>query len=511
MIRRDCAYLCPVRRTLTLLAVSTLLVIGVPAVQAQSDLRARGDWSMVPQSRDADGDGFIDGDGGVPRARPLGSEPARKFVGAGNRIAQPSERLINGSKSWYLNPEGFSVRLDACDSRGQEYQWRIYRGDDQVERTRWRALNPKTCTRTVRLPEGDYRFKLEVRRGVSTEFQWMDARVKDYLFVVLGDSYASGEGNPRNVQAWIDAPDRPFNPYYDDAACNRSTRSGPAQAALALENSSSKSTVTLIDVACSGATVNSGVLGPQSSAGRSTSQIEQVRQLIGDREIDVVVFSVGGNDIGFTSILSTCALSLDCPLARATTPPLNRFDNVQQGVQTLTARLPDAYGRIARCLGGDSCTLTDGTVIPSLRLAAGARVLPLTYPDITRSGSGESCTYFTLSRASFAWARDTILVPQAPNPYRFISLGGTARDLSTSAGTLNGQILATASLGWNPVVGIWGASGESTTGHGVCAGSQAWVFGITTITGPFSSGSFHPNPPGQKMAARQIAQALGLG
>lgn len=498
------------RRVATLITLFALVTLGAPISQAQTDVRALGDWSMLPQSRDADGDGFIDGDGGVPRTRPLGAEPAKKFVGAGNRIAQPSERLINGSQSWYLNPRGFSIRLDACESRGEQYQWRIYRGDKQVQRTRWRGLNAKTCTRTVRLQEGEYRFKLEVRRGVSTEFQWIDALVKDYLFVVLGDSYASGEGNPRNVQAWIDDPDRPFSPYYDENACNRSTRSGPAQAALALEKSSNKTSVTLIDVACSGATVNSGILGPQRSAGQATSQIEQVQRLIGNREVDIVVLSIGGNDIGFTSILSTCALSVDCPLTRSNSAPLNRFDNVQQGVQTLTSRLPDAYSRIAACLGGDSCTLADGSTAPSLKLARGGRILPLPYPDITRSAAGQPCSYFTLSRASFSWARDTILVPQAPNPYRFSTFRGGTRDLSTAAGTLNGQILATTNLGWQPVVGIWGASGESTTGHGVCAGAQSWVFGITTITGPFSSGSFHPNPAGQQVAGRQIAQALGV-
>lgn len=491
----------------------TMVVIALtsaPSTWAQSEVRAAGDWSMVPQSRDANGDGFIDGDGGVPRARPLGSEPAKKFVGAGNRIAQPSERLIAGSQSWYLNPRGSSVVLDACDSRGQEYQWRIYRGDEQVERTRWRALKSNTCTRTVRLQEGSYRFKLEVRRGVSTEFQWLNANVKDYLFIVLGDSYASGEGNPRNVQAWIDNPDRPFAPYYDDTACNRSTRSGPAQAALALENSSSKSSVTMIDVSCSGATVTSGVLGSQRSAGQDLSQIQQVQRLIGNREIDIVVFSVGGNDIGFTSILSACALSLDCPLTRATTAPLNRFDNVQQGVQTLTSRLPDAYGRIAECLGGDTCALSDGSQVPGLKLAPGARVLPMTYPDITRSAIGQPCSYLTISRSDFAWARDTILVPQAPNPYRFTTFGGSTRDLSTNAGTLNGQIIATSRLGWNPVAGIWGGSGDSTGGHGVCAGSNAWVFGVTTFTGPFASAAFHPNPAGQQFIGRQIARALDV-
>ena len=72
------------------------------------------------------------------------------------------------------------------------------------------------------------------------------------------------------------------------------------------------------------------------------------------------------------------------------------------------------------------------------------------------------------------------------------------------------MILATAALGWEPVAGIWGASGESTTGHGVCAGDKSWVFGITTLSGPFASAAFHPNPAGQRSIGRQIARTLGL-
>lgn len=492
-------------------AALLLIVLAAPSATAQSTVRAIGDWSMAAQSKDANGDGFIDGDGGVPRARALGSQPAAQFIGAGNRIAQPSERLIGGSQSWYLNPRGFTVKLDACRSTGNEYRWVIHRNSQPISNTPWRKLNQRSCTRSVRLQEGSYQLKLEVRSGpAKADSMWMDAKVRDYLFLVLGDSYASGEGNPRNVQAWIDNPDIPFNPYYDDDSCNRSTRSGPAQAALALENSSSKSSVTLIDVSCSGATVNAGILGPQRTTGQTQSQIQQAKTLVGERDVDVLVFSVGGNDIGFTSLIGACALNLDCPLAKAAVPPLSRFDSVQQGVQSLTARLPDAYARIAQCLNSGSCQLADGSQTPALTLASDARVLPMTYPDITRASTGEPCRYLTLTQSDFSWARETILVPQAANPYRFITFGGATRDLSTAAGTLNGHIIGTSNLGWSPIVGIWGASGDSTAGHGVCAGPQSWFFGITTLAGPFSSAAFHPNPAGQRFTARQIARALGV-
>ena len=493
-----------------IVAVVGAVLVGVPA-HAAPQAQAVANWSMAPQSKDVNGDGFIDGDGGVPQARPLGLRPSTSFIGAGNRIAQPSERLIDGSKSWYLNPRGFQVRLDACKSTGKEYRWRIFRNERQVKVTPWKPISGTACKRSVRLPEGDYRLKLEVRfNGTNVDYQWVDATIKDYLFVVMGDSYSSGEGNPRNIDAWITNPQSDFRPYYDDDPCNRSVHGAPAQAALALEESSDKTSVTLIDVSCSGATINSGILGPQRWAGEQASQIQQVQQLIGNRNIDVLVFSIGGNDIGFTSILSTCALSVDCPLTPATSPPLNKFANVQQGVQTLTGRLPSGYQAIADCLDGGDCDLAGGQQIAALSLASDAQVLPMTYPDITRSAIGEPCRYLTLSPADFSWARDTILVTQAANPYLFSPFIGAARNLSTTNGTLNGQIVATSQLGWSPVVGIWGSSGESTTGHGVCAGPESWVFGVTAISGPFASASFHPNPTGQRAMARQIARALGV-
>ncbi len=43
---------------------------------------------MVAQSKDANGDGFIDGDGGVPASGALSSRPSTTIVGEGNRVAQ---------------------------------------------------------------------------------------------------------------------------------------------------------------------------------------------------------------------------------------------------------------------------------------------------------------------------------------------------------------------------------------------------------------------------------------
>ena len=475
-------------------------------VRAKDSPRAVADWSMVAQSKDANGDGFIDGDGGVPASGALSSRPSARFVGAGNRVAQANERLIDGELSWYLSPRGFPVRLDACASRGERYRWRVSTGGAAVLTTDWRALGKRGCRQTVVLPEGGYQFALDVLSGSRRDSTSVPARVRNILIVAMGDSYASGEGNPRNVRSWLRRGGA-FTPYWDDDPCHRSTRAAPAQAALALEEASRTTSVTLLLLACSGATVDRGILGPQVAAGQSESQIEQAARVLAGREADLVLISVGGNDVGFTSVLETCARNADCPTVRASSGPLSGYPTLQAGIQAQTARLAADFDRISTCLGGSACQLSDGRSVPGLALAGSGHVLPVLYPDITRAADGGPCTYLTISQKDFAWARDTVLAPSPVNPYPYpLSRGGTA-SLSMTAGSLNQQVAGTSRFDrWTPVTGAWSASGDSPVGHGVCAGDAAWVFAFTGFSA-LPSASFHPNPQGQVVLGRAIAQA----
>ena len=500
------------------LAISASTAIALPGpltspAWAAPQPTAAGAWSMVPMSKDANGDGFIDGDGGVPTSGALSLVPARSYQGAGNGIAQPNERLIGGSLSWYLDPAGYQVLLNACRSTGDRYRWRILRASDGVvvATTPERRLRKKSCKSEVTLPEGPYQAELTVTRGGQRARTMLRIEVRNLLMVAMGDSYASGEGNPRNVEAWMreGGPFTRFDPYWDDDPCNRSVRGGPAQAALDLEQASAKTSVTLVYLACSGATVDAGILGPQSGAGQSLSQVEQARQIVGNRPIDLVTLSIGGNDVGFTNILAACATVPDCPVRPAPSGPLARYPTLQQGVQAQTAELPADFARIARCLGaqpGSPCTLVRNRTIPALALAPGGAVLPTLYPDITRAADGQACTYLTLTPTDFTWARESILDPNPPGSYDYRSGGGQVSSLSLASGTLNQQVGGTFTLGWKPVTKIWAVTGDSARGHGVCAGNEAWVFGLTSLAG-FSSAGFHPNPRGQQSIAESITGA----
>jgi len=473
-------------------ACLTLVTLGsaIPA-QAASGPIAKGAWALAPQSKDANGDGFIDGDGGVPARGALSLNPSPVMIGAGNRVAQANERLINGSLSWYLG-NTFSVTLNACGSKGDSYTWTI----TGATTVRTPSTSIKKCTTSVTLPEGAYTFDLAVKSGSATVHRILRGSVRNYVLVSMGDSYASGEGNPRNINSYLQQAGlfTSFTPYWDDTSCARSTHSAPARAALALEKSSPHSSVTLVDVSCSGATVGSGILGPQTRAGQSASQVEQVRAIAAGHRIDAITLSVGGNDIGFGAILQACALQADCPTKPSSTPPLKGYPSIQAGAQANLATLPGKYASVHEALSA---------------LAPGAPIFPTMYPDITRAADGSPCTYLTMGPSDFAWARATLLVPNPQSPYSYTTTSGATVPMALSAGTLNSQIAAThGALGWSDIAGTWGASGNSSVGHGVCAGNQAWSFGLISL-GPLAAAAFHPNPKGLDVMGKAIASSLG--
>jgi hypothetical protein len=75
----------------------------------------------------------------------------------------------------------------------------------------------------------------------------------------------------------------------------------PALAALALERADPATSVTFVSLAATGARIGAGLLGPASGA--ETGQLEQVAALVGGRQIDALLISIGGNDVGFAQVV----------------------------------------------------------------------------------------------------------------------------------------------------------------------------------------------------------------
>ncbi|MEU6077201.1 SGNH/GDSL hydrolase family protein [Micromonospora sp. NPDC047074] len=131
-------------------------------------------------------------------------------------------------------------------------------------------------------------------------------------YVALGDSYASGVGAGSYTS--------------ESGSCQRSTNAYSALYAAAVKPASYRS------VACSGATTSS-VINTQLSALTSTTTLVSV--------------TVGGNDVGFSNILSTCVLqgttqcvaAVDAAQTKARTVLPGALRNVYNGIKS---RSPNA-------------------------------------------------------------------------------------------------------------------------------------------------------------------------
>lgn len=122
--------------------------------------------------------------------------------------------------------------------------------------------------------------------------------------------------------------------------CHRSMISGQARAALALEKADPHTSVTLVHLSCSGATITTGLIGKYEGqedfegildpllnpkinprytgisfdpdANKIESQLVDAAIKTAGREVDALLISIGGNDIKFSKIIEECVLGEPC-------------------------------------------------------------------------------------------------------------------------------------------------------------------------------------------------------
>ncbi|WP_428965868.1 GDSL-type esterase/lipase family protein [Micromonospora fluostatini] len=278
-------------------------------------------------------------------------------------------------------------------------------------------------------------------------------RVEDLLLVVLGDSVTAGEGNPASGGRW------------QDSRCHRSAAAGSLGTTAALEQADRRSSVTVVHLACTGASVDAGLLGDFAGItgvpGRPIpAQVPEAKRIIGDRQPDAVLVSVGINDTRVvTDVLTPC---LVIPLHDCRRPAA--FDRSLAG-------MPARYDRLAA-----EVTRTFGTASSDVYLTE--------YFNPLRRGPVEPCRVLNLSPDESAWAESHVL------------------------GRLNATGAAAARRhGWRYVSGMF----DDFTSHGYCAASPSrWVRTMPeSLTGQGDVlGAFHPNEAGQRSYARHLEDAL---
>lgn len=171
----------------TQVAAALLLVLGAPVVaSAQSPLVPSFDWS-VPDRMTANGMKGVK----LP------------FAALEAKQTNANMRILNPEKAYgAAAPAGWPALVNACSSSGTiaNYIWAV---DGH------RVAESTNCKTTLRFPrEGRYRVDLTiVSSSGATASLAKDVNIQDFLIIGLGDSYASGEGNPNievKPQAYVD-------------------------------------------------------------------------------------------------------------------------------------------------------------------------------------------------------------------------------------------------------------------------------------------------------------------
>ncbi len=472
----------------------------------------------------------------------------------------------------HIYPNVWPIVLDGCRTGADEaagtssdiYVWHIH-GQGGLVYDYAGPVNDYRCRFEISLPaQGNYKVEMTIYDPTG-EKVWPDddreayeqpVYIKDYLIVSIGDSYASGEGNP-------DIPNQAYPPTtvkWQDARCHRSAIAGPAKAALEIERSDPHTSVTFLSFACSGATVGRPVwdpigwdwvppfyfLEPDEHKARGTgilgryrgqevpdnypyppdnfdvesyepylpSQIDQLETALTPpdsrtpRTPDALIMSAGGNDVFFGEIAMACVVTWDC-WANA-----NMFESPGNGgwtIKTLIRRalgtalgspditLPGSYGLLSEALDG---LTVNGVNVKPLHIYA------TEYPDWSRDDNGNYCRML-----------DDILWP---NPFAAMESWEAEETMTFGLKALNDTLKYRADMyGWTyvdgmarylddptrPVPIITGPDGK---GHGYCA-TDNWIRRAdesAPMQGPSSrkdtKGTLHPTARAHQIYEERI-------
>lgn len=324
----------------------------------------------------------------------------------------------------YVRPATWKVDFDACSPAmpgNSIYKW-------DVDGVMVSSPNLTVCTFAHEFAsQGTYAVKLTITApdGAVTIAD-SPVTVKDLLIVSIGDSFASGQGNP-------DIPRKGSAPAkWVDKLCARSAFAGPAQAALSIEEADPHTSITFISFACTGARITNGLLEPQMRGSiKLEPQMKKLREALKGRNIDALLISIGGNDLGFADLVARCIVDLNCSKDN------KALKQLRDGLEVLPAR----YLALNEALIG---------------LQPAMRVFITEYPDMVRNERGELCHRDPWNEALVRMTKD--------------ETGWASEEVIRS---LNTQVSEAAKRhGWSYVDGVF----ERFRNHGYCATeTQRWV------------------------------------
>ena len=268
----------------------------------------------------------------------------------------------DGERESYLKPADYPVRITFAGTAppGATCAWTLQNNTDAKQEVTLGCEEEIT----TRVPAGvATRVVVDaIPKDGPVQHAETDIRVRDLLIAGLGDSIAAGEGNPDKPIALSDegfcfrrflatSNSQYYRPgragYRGDKSCEAVTDMTPGanaasaaaaqdwqrhgarwmnaachaslygyqmRAALALAVENPQIAVTYVPLACSGATIDEGLLGSQtarecplqgSCASSSPAQVRQLESIVrrAGRSIDLMFLTIGANDIKFAGLV----------------------------------------------------------------------------------------------------------------------------------------------------------------------------------------------------------------
>jgi lysophospholipase L1-like esterase len=316
------------------------------------------------------------------------------------RVNEPCSR--DNVKESYLTPidHPITVRLTGQIPVGATCAWLFDDGEgpqqstfDCAEPVNLRARYGRATIASVEVSSGP-----EAPQRVSTEIM-----VRDIFIAGLGDSIASGEGNPDRPIALSDegfcfryylgtagaqyyrpsragykggraceAPDslqvwQRQSALWFNSACHRSLYSYQTRTALALAVQYPHIAVTYLPLACTGATIADGLFGSQRARecpptksganckGTINAQLDELREAVSaakrrqpDRRLDIILLSIGANDINFSGLVAD--VIVDTATERVLFRRSGVIGSVEDSRAALTRELPQSFGKLREAL-----------------------------------------------------------------------------------------------------------------------------------------------------------------
>lgn len=436
---------------------------------------------------------------------------------------------VNTVETYREHP--MTVELSACRAEGRP-PWRRERASQSSDsddlRYTWRAYpryhggapttkpmaewSTSECSTEWDAPyEGDFRITVEVtNRAGRSRHGHTDVTVRDFWIVSLGDSYSAGEGNPTNAD-WQNAQigaslaldvlatkgaataavlaKARKTAEWRNRRCHRSRDAWPAQLADEIQGSlASDRAARFTFLACSGAELEAGMIEPYlgaeppEGADPLPPQLDRLRDLVraAGRAPDLVVFSGGGNDVGFADVVTDCLdRGCDEPGKRDRIDPDDEDGDLAKlhpaAGSGSSSPLDRLYERVATDLAGLGVAADDVVVVE--------------YPDVFRNKHEKiqaGCWHAT-NDASFRWAYENVYEP------------------------LNRHVAEAASThDWHVVTAVGpDADLAAFRKHGYCTSNvfgERWVRRLVASLKRQGTvmGTFHPTRAGHDYMSRQV-------